>query len=244
MDSLSINIPKENSIAISILNFIDRLDTFRIKTHLRIVEVQLRSKNVDNLSPELKAAREANLDRLHAYWVAGIFPKNLDFKGQFVPYFKDAVDTPCAMAYLIEESGSRALVSEVARVNNFVYINDIKEGPVLDWINTSGLTQSESARIQPTYGGIGDYRIPSPTPVPTENFIIVLLQNSPLVVGLLSFLVLEFFSFKLAAWIGGERSGRRAVALFYFTLNTVVLAVGLGFLTQLLLNSIIYSRYF
>ena len=55
------------------------------------------------------------------------------------------------MAHLINESGYRDLVTRVARDNNFVYINDIKEGPVIDWIKQSGLTQAEAAQIQPSY---------------------------------------------------------------------------------------------
>jgi hypothetical protein len=235
MDSLSINIPKENSIAQTLIHLIDKLDTFRIKTHLRIVEAQLRRNNVDHLPAELKSARESNLDRLHEYWSTGVFPKNLDFKGKFVPYFKDAVGTPCAMAYLIEESGNRDLVNEVAATNNYVYINDIKSGPVLEWINTSGLTQAEAARVQPTYGGgFGS----------TPSLLNTIIQNLPVIASIVSFLILEVFAFKISAWIGEEKSGRRLTSILYFTINSLLLSAVVYLIVINILNTIRYGSIY
>src|SRR3989344_6455056 len=90
--------------------FFARMERFRIKNHLRIVEKELRRKNVDHLSAELRAERAKNIDRLHAYWTNGLYPINRDFADRRVPYFKDASGTPCAMAYLIEQSGHQDLV--------------------------------------------------------------------------------------------------------------------------------------
>src|SRR3989344_9608093 len=104
-----------------------KVEQFRVRNHLRIVERELRSREISYLSAELKRKREENIARLHEYWTEGVFPKNSDFFDQRVPYFKDNLGTPCAMAYLIEQSGWQVLVNEVAATNNHVFINDIKD---------------------------------------------------------------------------------------------------------------------
>ena len=125
---------------LGLLDFFQRatstLERWRIQKHLRIVERELTIRNTSHLSPRLKAERQRNIEHLHDYWTAGVFPKNMDFCDRRVPYFKDAAGVPCAMAYLIEESGYQALVQEVASTNNHVYISDIKSGPVLDWLGS------------------------------------------------------------------------------------------------------------
>lgn len=124
-----------------------------IREHLKRTERDLREKDTSHLSPELQERRERNLDRLNEYWKAGEFPTNTDFHGERVPYFVDDRGVPCAMAYLIQESGHEDLVASVAETNNHVYIEELEEGPVVDWIENSGLTKDEAARIQPSYCG-------------------------------------------------------------------------------------------
>src|SRR6266508_2888718 len=80
-------------------------ETARIRTHLATVEAELRSKDVSALTATQRAARARNLAVLHEYWVRGVFPVNTDFPGRRIPYFVDRYGTPCAMAYLIEQSG-------------------------------------------------------------------------------------------------------------------------------------------
>ena len=48
----------------------------------------------------------------------------------------------------------------MVKADNHVRVPDVKEGPLVDWVLQSGLTQEECARIQPTYG----FRKPPPTP--------------------------------------------------------------------------------
>lgn len=43
------------------------------------------------------------------------------------------------------------LIQDLARLDNHVRIADLKGGPLLRWILTSGFTQAECARIQPAY---------------------------------------------------------------------------------------------
>ena len=130
----------------------NRLENWRIYLHLFRVELKLRLANTEHLSAELKQQRFLNLDRLSIYRRQGVFPKNLDFPKNFIPYFKDAYGTPCAVAYLMEQSGEHKAVTSIVNSCNHVYVNSIKEGLVLDWIKQSGLNQKEAALIQPMYG--------------------------------------------------------------------------------------------
>lgn len=51
----------------------------------------------------------------------------------------------------MQQSGHTALASQIAKADNHVYIERIKEGPALEWILLSGLTQEECTVIQPSY---------------------------------------------------------------------------------------------
>lgn len=182
-------------------------ESVRITRHLRTVEQELRAKNVGHLPPGLRRERIKNIARLRDYWMNGMYPKNRDFPRRRVPYFKDATGVPCAMAYLVEQSGSQDLVSVVARTDNHVYINDLSDGPVIEWINKSGLTKAEAARIQPTY----DYMY---RPDPATAYVVWGWFA-------LFFLLLEWLAYKVASWIAPENKVQRFTAWFYFTLLTV-----------------------
>jgi len=128
-------------------------ETARIRTHLATVERALRARDVTHLAPAQRAARARNLDVLHVYWTAGVFPKNTDFPGERIPYFVDRFGTRCAMAHLIEQSGRGDLVARVAATNNNARIRELKGDPELvAWLDANGLTAAEAARIQPAYG--------------------------------------------------------------------------------------------
>jgi len=100
---------------------------------------------------KLAERRAVQLDLLHAYAMAGVFPRNLDFKNELRPYFIDAAGTPCAVAHLWIEDGGKDAAKLVAAADNHVKVADLKEGPLVDWILTSGLIQEEAAQIQPSY---------------------------------------------------------------------------------------------
>lgn len=106
-----------------------------------------------SLTDELGALAHARAQRvkaLRAYVTAAKFPKNPDYLGQ-VPYFVDYEGTPCAVAYLMIQSGHQQAVDLISKANNQVRVMDVVDGPLVDWILTSGLTQEEAARIQPSY---------------------------------------------------------------------------------------------
>jgi len=166
------------------------LEQARIKNHLRYVEKSLRAVNVSHLSPELQAKRAENLDYLREYWQAGNFPKNIDFRFSFTPYFRDANGTLCAMAYLIDRSGYGNIVEAVVARNNFVYVENLTDGPVVEWVNANGLTQEEAALIQPTYYG---WRTIQPDPVFSISIVEVMLW----IVATAGLLLVEWAIYKL-----------------------------------------------
>lgn len=206
-----------------------RLERFRVKNHLQIVEKELLQANIEQLSPELKQERAKNIARLHEYWSKGLFPKNPDFLDRRVPYFKDHSGIPCAMAYLIEQSGQQNLVNFVASNNNHVYINDINNGPVLDWINKSGLTKAEAAKVQPNYGPCGFDRICDTF----DERMAVYLQSSPIynylplimwILATITFILSEWLSYKFLFWMRLSLSKKKIVAICYFSLVNFISA--------------------
>ncbi|CAG0926524.1 hypothetical protein PLCT1_00065 [Planctomycetaceae bacterium] len=98
----------------------------------------------------LQEARSQRIADLEAYANAGVFPQN-DVFGAMTPVFVDRRNVPCAVAHLMRKAGAPDLVEEVRQKNNLVRLWELKEGPVLAWILTSGLTHEECALIQPSY---------------------------------------------------------------------------------------------
>ena len=107
--------------------------------------------NRDELRKELAAQRDLNLKRFHAYRKAGVYPHN-SYEQGFVNVWRDDEEHLCAVANLVAKQGLDELVDATASEQNFVRIADIDEGPLLDWVLTSGFTQEEVAMIQwPTF---------------------------------------------------------------------------------------------
>lgn len=100
------------------------------------------------LRAKLGEQRERMIGRLHEYWTRGEFVQNPDPKGGPGNFILDNRGKPCPLASIIIESGRRDLVEEAARTNNNVKIVDLRDGPVIDWILSSGLTQEECILIQ------------------------------------------------------------------------------------------------
>ncbi|MCR9159512.1 MAG: Kazal-type serine protease inhibitor family protein [Nannocystaceae bacterium] len=128
-------------------------DRVRIEAHLERVEAELRARDVSTLSPVLQKQRAANLDRLHAYRLAGVFPHNDDFIGQRVPYFIDDDGVRCAVGHLVVESGHADVAEEIRAQENNALLEDMTHPALPGWIAASGLTAQECAMIQPSYCG-------------------------------------------------------------------------------------------
>jgi len=95
----------------------------------------------------LTAQRNANIQRLAAYANAGVFPVNASRPGLLRVMIDDR-GTLCAVANLMALSGHRDMVNEAsARDNNMRFIT-VTEGPIANWIQTSGFTREEIDSIQ------------------------------------------------------------------------------------------------
>jgi hypothetical protein len=134
-----------------------------VRAHLDSAERELRRAPVTGLTLSQRAARARAIDRLHGYWVRGVFPQNTDFPDERVPYFIDGAGTRCAMAHLIEQAGDAKFVARVAATQNNARIRDLQGDPeLLAWLDGNGITVAEAARIQPAYGCEGVARPPCP----------------------------------------------------------------------------------
>jgi hypothetical protein len=129
-------------------------ETTRLRLHFDSVEAELLGRDVSSLTPAQRGARADQIRLLHEYAARGAFPRNDDFPGRWVPYFRDRHGNLCAMAFLIAASGRGDIVDHVARTRNNAYLPDLVDEPGLaDWLSDHGLTVAEAARIQPKYGG-------------------------------------------------------------------------------------------
>ena len=109
----------------------------------------------------LVQARSRNLSAFRDYQKKGVFPSNT-FKGKKLNVWLDADGHFCAAATIIKSSGQVDLVNQVADQNNFIRLADVKQGPLMDWILTSGFTQDEIAAIQEPFMPV---MRPQPEPV-------------------------------------------------------------------------------
>lgn len=99
----------------------------------------------------LSRNRSQNIQRLIAYRNRGLFPQNEGHSLKAIPIFVDRHDTACAVGHLMRESGWKREVDLIEATNLYVYVPDVKEGPLVSWVLQSGLTQEEAALIQPSY---------------------------------------------------------------------------------------------
>lgn len=103
----------------------------------------------------LAKARAKNLAEFQAYQKAGVFPSNTHKEG-LTNVWRDKEGHLCAAANLVWKSGNKALVNKVAEQTNFIKLADVKQGPVMDWMLTSGFTQDELVAIQKPYNPVSE----------------------------------------------------------------------------------------
>jgi hypothetical protein len=66
--------------------------------------------------------------------------------------FIDSCGTRCAVAHLMEISGQGELVRHIAKTDNVARVHQLARLPeVRAWLDASGLTLDEAARVQPAY---------------------------------------------------------------------------------------------
>jgi hypothetical protein len=96
--------------------------------------------------PELAARRAQMIGWLRDYREAGQYPT--DASGRVASVFVGANGVRCPMAELLHKSGRGDLVAAVAKDNNTVRLADVREGPLFDWMLSSGLTLDEINLVQ------------------------------------------------------------------------------------------------
>lgn len=75
-----------------------------IQLHLINTVELLKQRDISNLSLLLRENRKRNLDILHQYLVAGVFPLNTLHTNR-QPYFIDDNNNYCAVGYLMKKAG-------------------------------------------------------------------------------------------------------------------------------------------
>jgi len=98
------------------------------------------------VDPILAVHRAQMIQWLREYDAAGRYPT--DDRGMPRSVFLDSHGVRCPMAELIHRSGHDDLVAEVVRTNNALRLADVHDGPLYDWMTSSGLTRDEIIMIQ------------------------------------------------------------------------------------------------
>lgn len=125
----------------------------RLRAHFDSVDSELRGRSITGLSALQLERRTRLIAWLREYRNAAAFPVNDKFDSP-TPFFRDRNGTLCAMAYLIYRSGRSDIVDKVAATRNNAYIAELADDPALiAWLDSSGLSVAEAARIQPQYEG-------------------------------------------------------------------------------------------
>lgn len=106
-----------------------------------------RSLDRATLRAKLAERRKLNLERFRAYQAKGTFPQNTYIKGT-VNVWIDETGNLCAAATIINADGHEELVKIVGDRANFIRLKDVTQGPLMDWMLTSGFTKEEIVAIQ------------------------------------------------------------------------------------------------
>jgi hypothetical protein len=144
-------------------------DIDSVPTHFAQPPHQMRIHPVDaDVAPLLTRAavrdalikaRHRNLSAFRQYQKAGVFPSNT-FADKKLNVWRDADGHFCAAATIIRTNGDVALVDRVAEQSNFIRLADVTQGPLMDWILTSGFTQDEIAAIQAPFAPVSEPKQP------------------------------------------------------------------------------------
>ena len=117
---------------------------------------------------KLSQNRAANLARFRVYQSKGVFPNNTYTDGKLNVWLDESGNL-CAAATIIKLSGQDDLVQRTADQTNFIRLIDVTQGPLMDWILTSGLTQDELAAIQEPMMPVVQDPIVEPQPIMVDG---------------------------------------------------------------------------
>ncbi|MCB9561407.1 MAG: hypothetical protein H6708_13455 [Kofleriaceae bacterium] len=99
------------------------------------------------LRSALAARRQQSLDRFLAYREGRVYPINT-FDAGLQHVWRDDAGHLCAAATLISADWGYEVAAAIGAENNFIRLADVHEGPLWDWVLTSGLTHQEVVAIQ------------------------------------------------------------------------------------------------
>jgi len=123
----------------------------RVRTHLSFVHSLLSRRDISDMPPELRDAREQNLARFREYIDAGVFPRNHDYEDENRPCFIDDDGRICAVGYLVEQSAGRDAAERINAKFQYAFVSEMESPEVDRWIGASGLTRLELSLVQPCY---------------------------------------------------------------------------------------------
>jgi hypothetical protein len=101
----------------------------------------------EKLRAALAERRQLSFGRFLSYREARVYPRNTYQPGSQHVWL-DEQGHLCAAATIISGDWGRTATEAVAIENNFIALADVNEGPLADWILTSGLTHAEIVAIQ------------------------------------------------------------------------------------------------
>jgi hypothetical protein len=100
------------------------------------------------LRAKLAARRDHTMQNFLAYREARVYPINRLPGGGFRHVWIDGDGNLCAAATLVSKDWGRDAAVRAARANVEIRIADAKQGPLADWVLTSGFTHAELVAIQ------------------------------------------------------------------------------------------------
>lgn len=134
------------------LNVHMRDEIRRLQAHFDSVDQELTARSTSHLTRAQRISRTQLIDWLRDYRHAATFPLNDGVSSGAVPIFRDSRGVLCAMAYLIHRSGRGDLVDDISANRNTAYVAELADDSrLVAWLDSTGLTVAEAARIQPTY---------------------------------------------------------------------------------------------
>ena len=123
------------------------LTSFAIAFFLAAKPAPVEPPSKADVVKALATHRAHNLASFRAYRNGGVYPHNYVRRGP-LNVWKDRDGHLCAAATMIDKDGQHDLVTATAQSNNFIRLLDVTEGPLMDWVLTSGFTIEEIDRIQ------------------------------------------------------------------------------------------------
>lgn len=114
------------------------------------------------LRDKLAERRAATVSAFLAYRDAGVYPINT-FKPGLAHVWLDELGHLCAAATVISSDWGFAATAAVSNEDNFIQLADVKDGPLAEWMLTSGLAVHELVAIQEPMEGGGMARMRPPT---------------------------------------------------------------------------------